>query len=61
MKNNPLMKYSEELAVEIDGQIINITLKKYKEEDGEIKSGNVSFALFMSEGKIYDDVHKKIN
>lgn len=46
---------------EIDGQIINITLKKYKEEDGEIKSGNVSFALFMSEGKIYDDVHKKIN
>lgn len=46
---------------EIDGQIINIILKKYKEEDGEIKSGNISFALFMSEGKIYDDVHKKIN
>lgn len=46
---------------EIDGQIINITLKKYKEEDGEIKSGNISFALFMSEGKIYDEVHKKIN
>lgn len=46
---------------EIDGQIINITLKKYKEEDGEIKSGNASFALFVAEGKIYDKVHKKIN
>lgn len=45
---------------EIDGQIINITLEKYKEEDGNIKTGNISFALFMSKGKIYDGVHKKI-
>lgn len=44
----------------VDGPILNVTITKYTSPEGETKTGEYSFCLFVKDGKIYETVYKKI-